>query len=166
VTVFEPGRGALTARLFANAGSGVASSLVFDIAVPVRCMLDMPSDADASIAGPTEVRLDFIRIGIVDWRELPGRTFVFPINPEAGYVDGSVYFDGTHQYADLTRLQFGTLSGSVLSATVTITFNFYPNSMLPNMPETVTVNWAIELAIDPAKLDRVLAEARAALRDG
>jgi hypothetical protein len=112
------------------------------------------------------VRLDFIRIGLVDWRELPGRAFVFPVNPQAGYVDGSVYFDGTHQYADLTYLQFGTLYGSELSATVTITFNFYSNSMLPNMTETVTVNWTIQLVVDPAELDRVLAEARAVLRDG
>jgi hypothetical protein len=164
--MFEPGRGTLTARLFENASNGIANSLVFDIVVPVRCVLDMPSNADASIVGPTEVRLDFIRIGLVDWRELPGRSFVFPVNPLAGYVDGSVYFDGTHQYADLTCLQFGILYGSELSATVTITFNFYSISMLPNMPETVTVNWTIQLVVDQAELDRVLAEARAVLRDG
>jgi hypothetical protein len=86
---------------------------------------------------------------------------MFPVNPEPGYVDGSVYFDGAHQYADLTRLHFGTLAGSVLTAAVTITFNFDNNPALPDLPETLTVNWDLELDVDASELDQVLADARA-----
>jgi hypothetical protein len=161
MTMFVPARGTLTARMFENASNGVANSLVYDIAIPVHCVLDLPPDPDASDPSQTTVRLDFIRIGLVDWRNLPGRAFIFPVNPEAGYVDGSVYFDGAHHYADLTRLQFGTLTGTTLAAAVTITFQFYQNSARPNLPKTVPVDWDLALEVDPADLDRVLAEARA-----
>ena len=130
--------------MFENQSNGVANSLVYDIAIPVSCVLDLPPDAgpDSGNAFPreTEVRLDFIRIGLVDWRDLPGRAFVFPVNPAEGYVDGSVYFGHQHHYADLTRLHFGRLNGSTMTALATITFNFYKMSELPGLPETLTVD--------------------------
>jgi hypothetical protein len=159
--VFVPNRGKLGARLFENIGVIDGTNLVYDITIPVTFTLEMPLEIDGVGVTITEVRLDFIRIGLVDWRDLPGRAFTFPVNPVEGYVDGSIYFDSTHQYADLTRLQFGRLTENTLSAEVTITFNFYENSALPNLPETVTVEWAIELDVNSEELDGVLASAKA-----
>lgn len=162
-SIFIPARGSLTARMFENLNNGIANCLVYDITIPVHCVLGPPAELDTSYATPTDVRLELIRIGLVDWRDLPSRLFTFPVNPVAGYVDGSVYFDGVHHYADLTRLRFGELTGATLTAAVTITFNFYKNSALPDLPESVTVDWNIELDIEVSALDRVIAEARAVL---
>jgi hypothetical protein len=163
VLTLLPNRGTLTARMFENQANGISNGLIYDIAIPVCLVLDLPPDLAASFQHDTTVRLDFIRIGLIDWRELAGRKFTFPVNPEHGYVDGSIYFDSAHQYADLTRLHFGVLVGSTMMAAVTITFNFYPNSALPGLPETITVDWNIAMDVDTVELDRVLAEARAVL---
>jgi hypothetical protein len=163
--VFVPNRGKLGARLSENTGVIDSTRLVYDITIPVTCTLEMPLESDGVGVTKTEVRLDLIRIGLVDWRDLPSRAFTFPVNPVEGYVDGSIYFDSAHQYVDLTRLQFGRLIGNTLAAEVTITFNFYKNSALPNLPETVTVEWAIELDVNGKELDAVLASAKA-LKDG
>jgi hypothetical protein len=163
--VFVPNRGKLGARLSENTGVIDSTRIVYDITIPVTCTLEMPLEIDGVDLTTTELRLDLIRIGLVDFRDLPGQVFTFPINPVEGYVDGSIYFDSTHQYADLTRLQFGRFTGNTLAAEVTITFNFYKNSALPNLPETVTVEWAIELDVNSEELDGVLASAKA-LKDG
>jgi hypothetical protein len=157
--VFVPSRGTLTARMFENLNNGIANSLVYNIAIPVQCVLAPSSDPDGVDQRRTAVSLDFIRIGFVDWRDLPGRVFTFPVNPAAGYVDGSVYFDGAHQYADLTRLSFGALTGATMPTVATITFHFYKNSAWPTLPETASVDWDINLAVDATALDQVMAEA-------
>jgi hypothetical protein len=162
--VVVPTGGALTARIFENTANGVAKSLVYDIAIPVRFVLGLPADQDNDAHRRTDVRLEFIRVGLASWRDLPGRRFDFPVNPAAGYVDGSVYFDGAHQYADLTRLRFGTLVGSKLATDLSITFNMYPNSALPDLPANFTVDWHLPLDVDAVELDRVIAEARRVLQ--
>jgi hypothetical protein len=159
--VFVPNRGTLGARLSENTGVIGSTRLVYNITIRVTCTLEMPLEIDGFGITTTEVRPDLIQIGLVDWRDLPGRAFTFPVNPAAGYVDGSIYFDSAHQYADLTRLQFGRLTGNILAAEVTITFNFYKNTALPNLPETVTVEWVIELGVNGKELDGVLASAKA-----
>lgn len=60
-----------------------------------------PGDADISI------RLDHIAGLETDPRELAGRSFVFPVNPVDGYIDGSVYLQGRHHSVDVTALHFG-----------------------------------------------------------
>ncbi len=39
--------------------------------------------------------------------ELTGKTFTFPVNPDEGYIDGSVYFFGAHSPVDITEIKFG-----------------------------------------------------------
>jgi hypothetical protein len=157
--MFVPGAGTLIARMFENHANGVANSLVYDIAIPVRCALDLPPEIERQ----TEVRLDFIRIGLVDWRDLPGRTWTFSVNPEIGFVDGSVYFNGAHHYANLMRVSFGPLNDETLKTAVTIAFHVYRDSGLPDLPETLIVDWDVDLTVAPVELDQVIAAARAAL---
>ena len=45
---------------------------------------------------------------------LAGRTFTFPVNPEDGYIDGSIYIDHVHHPVDITAIRFGPLVGSVI----------------------------------------------------
>ncbi|WP_394252704.1 hypothetical protein [Vibrio profundi] len=42
-----------------------------------------------------------------EFNELTGRTFTFPINPDDGYIDGSVYFFGAHTPVDIIEIKFG-----------------------------------------------------------
>lgn len=51
-------------------------------------------------AGPeiidTAIVLDFIKLPAEELTELSQRTFTFPVNPEDGYIDGSIYLIAAH----------------------------------------------------------------------
>lgn len=55
-----------------------------------------------------------------------GRTLAFPVNPEDGYIDGSLYLADAHNPVDVTRIDFGEEREEVLAATLhgTIDFTF------------------------------------------
>ncbi|MGB2518205.1 hypothetical protein [Shewanella algae] len=50
--------------------------------------------------------------------ELAGRTFTFPVNPEDGYIDGSVYFFADHSPVDITEIKFGESTNGKLPMTL------------------------------------------------
>lgn len=56
----------------------------------------------------TSIRLDNIDFGNLTFQELSGKAFEFKINPEDGYIDGSVYLESTHNPIDVTLISFGT----------------------------------------------------------
>ncbi len=56
--------------------------------------------------------------------ELAHRAFTFPVNPEEGYIDGSIYLRHVHTPADVTRIAFGSYDGGTLEATLTMRIGF------------------------------------------
>jgi hypothetical protein len=54
----------------------------------------------------TEIRLDGINLPSNMLRDLADKVFAFPINPDVGYIDGSIYLEGTHHPVDVTSLRF------------------------------------------------------------
>ncbi|WP_435433505.1 hypothetical protein [Vibrio navarrensis] len=50
--------------------------------------------------------------------ELTGKTFTFPVNPDEGYIDGSVYFFGAHSPVDITEIKFGESTNGKLPITL------------------------------------------------
>src|SRR4051812_14021080 len=104
---FTPGEGTLTARVFVNPHARVPPTLFYDIAFPVRVELPTPIGRPLfSTDEPvTDVQLEFIDLGRVDWRALPGREFRFPSGQDEEYPDGGVHLGGTHHPALLTRVR-------------------------------------------------------------
>ncbi len=47
---------------------------------------------------------------------LAGRMFEFPVNPEPGYIDASIYLDGAHHPVDIHAIHFGAASATTISA--------------------------------------------------
>ena len=72
--------------------------------------------ADWPLGQTTSFRFEFICLPISAAGDLSNRTFRFPVNPEPGYVDGSIYLIDEHHPADLTELAFGRLSGGTIEA--------------------------------------------------
>jgi hypothetical protein len=54
----------------------------------------------------TSIRLDGVEIPSIRLADLANKSFVFPINPSDGYIDGSIYIDGAHHPVDVTALSF------------------------------------------------------------
>lgn len=62
-------------------------------------------DEDQRIVN-TSIRLDFIDLPSNMLRDLAGKSFEFPINPDEGYIDGSIYLGYKHHPVDVTSLHF------------------------------------------------------------
>ena len=77
---FTPGTMTLTARVFTNPHARVPPTLFYNIVFPVRVSLAVPVGRPlfASDEPLTEVPLEFLDLGPVEWRTLPGREFRFP----------------------------------------------------------------------------------------
>ncbi len=71
----------------------------------------------------TSVRLDSINLPAT-WEEMEGQTFDFPVNPDDGYIDGSIYLRSAHSPVNVTRIKFGVRKDDLVEATLTMEFDF------------------------------------------
>lgn len=53
-----------------------------------------------------QIRLDGIEMPSLMLADLVGKSFAFPINPEDGYIDGSIYMDSAHHPVDVDNISF------------------------------------------------------------
>lgn len=163
---FTPSGGKLMARVFANPHAHIPPTLYYDIVFPVRVSLPVPIgrplfDDDEPV---TDVQLEFIDLGRIDWRSLPGREFRFPTGPNDEYPDSSVYLGATHHSAYLTRLQFGDYRGESISATLDLDIDLSHLRPLPEgLEREFSVHWELSLTVDPIAMDAVISEARQVL---
>ncbi|GLZ09709.1 hypothetical protein Acsp03_71750 [Actinomadura sp. NBRC 104412] len=72
----------------------------------------------------TAIRLDFIELPTDHLSALSKRTFTFPVNPQDGYIDGSVYLLHTHNPVDVTRIDFGEMNSDQIPARLHAYFDF------------------------------------------
>jgi hypothetical protein len=63
-------------------------------------------DGDCAV---TSVRADFIPFP-ASLDRLSKQTFTFPINPDDGYIDASIYLRDAHNPVHITRIEFGPLA--------------------------------------------------------
>ncbi|MCC7420117.1 MAG: hypothetical protein IT428_07555 [Planctomycetaceae bacterium] len=142
-----PKRGTMTARLFARASDGPNRKLYFGIIIPLE-----PFQFEGELQ-ETSVRLDFIDFKVSDWHELEQKPFRFPVNPETGYIDGSVFICGVHAPADATHIRFGKLNGSILPMVIELQFDFTYEG--PSKLGKPSMKWTVDLEIVPEELDAV-----------
>jgi hypothetical protein len=150
---FRPQIGSLRARLFENSHLGIPLSLWFDIEIPIEPFEFEGRDCQ------TSARLDFIEIAVADWRELWGCRFNFPVNPERGYIDGSILLGNAHNPADVTVIRFGHPSGEVVPVALEIRVDFTAEG--PAELGKADLDWHTDLTFREAELDTAFAEARA-----
>jgi hypothetical protein len=72
----------------------------------------------------TEIMLEFIGLPADGTAALSRRTFTFPVKPEDGYIDGSVYLVAVHCPVHVTRIEFGTATEDQIGATLHAHFDF------------------------------------------
>jgi len=151
-SLFKPRRARLDAHLFDNSRIGLPLTLFYRIDIPLE-----PLTFDGKTER-TSVQMDFIRFAVPSWRQLPGREFRFPVNPEEGYIEGSIYLAHAHHPADTTRIAFGDLHENVIAASVDITFDFTLESGSSALG-VFSVSWPVELECQPEELDALMKEA-------
>lgn len=110
----------------------------------------------------TCIRLDTIALDLDDPRAQARRTHRFPINPEPGYIDGSIYLLHRHVPLDVTELAFGTPGDHSLPTRLAGMLAFSAAG-IADWPDTpLDLGFALELPPSPAQLDTAIAQAVAA----
>lgn len=87
----------------------------------------------------TSIRLDCITLH--DKLEaLIGKTVNFPINPEKGYIDGSIYLRDYHNPVDVTKLTFNKIKNGIVKVEILADFIFdFENIGFPNENKMIEV---------------------------
>ena len=97
----------------------------------------------------TSIRLGSIDFGGIEFNQLSRKRFSFLPNPNEGYVDGSVYLEGHHNYLDVSLIYFGLRYNEIAElqdetedfVTATILYRFCWEGDSPeDYPETKRIN--------------------------
>lgn len=97
--------------------TGVNGNVSFEVGVkPFELSID-----GCSKNIETVIRLDTINLP-KDLGGLTGQSFTFPVNPDDGYIDGSIYFFAAHSPVDVTKIKFGEVANGKLPVTIETTW--------------------------------------------
>lgn len=110
----------------------------------------------------TSIRLDGIALDMQDPRSHAQRSHRFPVNPQDGYIDGSIYLLHRHVPLDVTELTFGAPGECTLPMRLTGTLAFSAAGMAAWRDTPVALAFALDLPPTPAQIDAAVALAIAA----
>ena len=145
-----PLQGELKARIFQNESLGIPPTLFWDIEIPLK-----PFSLEGKTVNTTII-LNFIRIPVSSITELSGKDFVFPVNPEEGYIDGSVYIRNAHHPVDITKLFFGEIENGKIPVSFSYDVLFeYERSGYANL---FSVELSTELSLTELQIDYEILE--------
>lgn len=108
----SPKCGKINALLFKNENVGLPMTLFLSISI------DLDEIEFQNKTEETCIQLDFIKIHFRSFSDLQDKEFEFPVNPEEGYIDGSVYLDGQHIPVDVTKISFCSFDGDNIKARI------------------------------------------------
>lgn len=94
----------------------------------------------------TSIRMERVELPATGPAGLAGRTLTFPLNPEDGFIDASVYLMSTHFPVDVTAIRFGEYDGTHLHARLAQTIAFSDASDLDDLPlpeQRVRLRWEL-----------------------
>lgn len=143
-----PATGTLTASILENEALGIRRRMYFSVSVPVT----VPHKGKTRA---TEVFLDLIRLDADGCDDLDGKTYWFPVNPAAGYIEGYILLEGEDHAVDCTRIAFGTLKGDRVPVELSLRIEFVGTGDSGESEELVL---RTGLAFDRKELERVFAE--------
>lgn len=110
----------------------------------------------------TSIRLDGITLDLHEPRSHAQRSHLFPVNPQDGYIDGSIYLLHRHVPLDVTELSFGAPGQRTLPMRLTGTLVFSAAGMAAWRDTPMTLAFALELPPTPEEIDAAVASAIAA----
>jgi len=114
--------GTIRGFLFENPHINLSRTLFHAIEVPLEPFVLVGADGEKKRT-KTSLRLEFIELPdqpFRGYRALVGRTLEFPLNPEPGYIDASIYLCDAHNALDVYALSFVALRRGLLEATITL----------------------------------------------
>jgi hypothetical protein len=125
VKILKPLEGKLNAMIFENSFVNLPKTLFFKIEIPLQA-IDMSKIAEdiTNKNYQTSFQLDWIKLNIRSLQDLENKTFTFPINPDEGYIDGSIYLFDVHNIVDTTSLSFGKFKNQKIPIKTVLRIDF------------------------------------------
>jgi hypothetical protein len=125
VKMLKPLEGKLNAMIFENSFFNLPKTLFFKIEIPLQS-IDMTKLCEdiTDENYQTSIQLDWIQLDIRSLQDLENKTFTFPINPEIGYIDGSVYLFDVHNIIDTKSISFGEFKNQKIPLKTTFRIDF------------------------------------------
>ena len=117
--------GTIGGFLFENRYAGVPRTLFHEIHVPLK-PFDLVDVDGKKKRMKTDLRLEFIQLPdqpFRGYRALVGQTLEFPLNPEEGYIDASIYLCSAHNTLDVPELSFMALRRGLLEVSIMLGFD-------------------------------------------
>jgi hypothetical protein len=122
----------LNAILFTNSFLHIPPTLFYDIHIELN-----PFSMNGNLI-QTAISLNFIRIAVRTLKEIEHQTFIFPINPVAGFIDGSLYLLDVHNPVDVKKIEFKNWENNTIDAVVYYDIDFeYENTGYEKMMNCV-----------------------------
>lgn len=87
----------------------------------------------------TSITLENVVLDAVSVAELSGREFSFPVNPDDGYIDTSIYLWSVHNPIDVRQIKFGALTEAGILATFDLKFVFSYEGCCEDLSTLLTV---------------------------
>lgn len=109
----------------------------------------------------TAIRLDHITLPANALEDLAGQTLVFPVNPQPGYIDGSIYIGSCHHTVDVDGIDFGRIEDTRIALVIRGVLHIDP--YLADYAATrFVLAVSLELPLDEARRRALVEEAIAA----
>ena len=93
----------------------------------------------------TNIRLDQIHLPQQSFAGLAGQHLSFPINPEDGYIDASIYIQNRHHAIDISALSFGDPTSTVMPLHLSGTLHF--NDLQSGVDAAIALSLAVPILL-------------------
>ena len=107
-----PKYGKINGLIFENDYVKIPMTLFYTIEVELEDL-----KIDDEVIG-TSLILDSIIFEINDLKELENKSFDFPMYPETGYIDASVYIFWTHHPVSVSKITFGKIDNGYIAVSI------------------------------------------------
>lgn len=107
----------------------------------------------------TSLRCDQIDLDLGDLSALAGKVFDFPLNPEPGYIDGSLYLLNRHVLFLTRRLSFGVVTRDAIPLKIEGLLEFSSSGLPGHADVELCLETALPLPPTPAELGRLVEQA-------
>ncbi|MGC4104387.1 hypothetical protein [Ferruginibacter sp.] len=116
--LLQPHSGRLDTIIFQNSYLEIPETLFYTI------QIDLKEIFLADQAIETSIILNFIRLNINRLKELENKVFEFPVNPDEGYIDGSILLFDVHNPFDVKKIEFSDSDHGSIDATLHFDIDF------------------------------------------
>ena len=133
-----PKYGKINGLIFENDYVKIPMTLFYTIEVELQDL-----KIDDEVIG-TSLILDSIIFEINDLKELENKSFDFPMYPETGYIDASVYILWTHHPVSVSKITFGKIDNGYIAVSIDYNIEYLHSNVQDLVSRTLSTTLKLD----------------------